>query len=190
MFRRWGAGWCTGWLYSTLSSICYMDSNYGEACSDPYIPFTCELFDNIQGGAEYCPMMTLYGADNQTLIQCVFDTAVSCPDRAACESMGSCDDSLLSDPMLPSWMPMQPACVVPFTSGDAYGYPNVMQCMADGAIVEWDTGCVYWASTTAAANTSTTAPALQYRRRQYHKHTTAVSTLRDMDTEMVALEDM
>ena len=131
----------TGWKFSTLSQICY--KTILDRCNSPYQLWSCNLFDTIAGGDSFCQQYVLYGEDNETLLKCVYDTDQQCADERSCELSGVCDDEYLSDPALPSWFPILPSCVIPFSTADDMGYPNVTFCESHGGEIEWSLGCVY-----------------------------------------------
>lgn len=99
-----------------------------------------------------CGNTTFVASNNQTLLlQCVFDRQMDCPDQASCEAAtnGACDDGFLEDPTMPPWVPATPACIVPFTQGDSYGYPDMTDCSNDAyqngmAFLDPTIGCIYW----------------------------------------------
>ena len=176
------------WYFSPLSSICYMDPNSAQPCTEPYLSLDCNLFNEFPGGQDICPQVMLLDANNQTLLQCVLDTAAYCPDQASCVSTGSCDDSFLADPTWPSWMPTVSACVVPFTIGDDEGNPNVTQCESDGAFIQWDTGCIYWASTVNALMYESSDSMFGFRRHLNRLSARTVHAARDMEEAMGFVE--
>ena len=131
----------TGWKFSPSSQVCYKVTK--AECSPPNQVWSCDLFDSIDGGEDFCPQFQFFGYDNTTLLKCVYDTSQPCSDRSSCESSGSCDDEFLSDPVLPPWFPSKQSCVVPFVEADESGQPNASICVSDGAVIEWTLGCIY-----------------------------------------------
>ena len=132
------------WSYS--HNLCYVTADAGS-CQSPRIRYTCDPISK-----DTCPSILIYATDNTTiLLQCVFDRQMDCSNQATCEMdiNGACDDSFLEDPSMPPWVPAGPACVVPFKTGDAYGYPNTSDCDTDAfvngiAFEDPKIGCIYW----------------------------------------------
>ena len=132
------------WSYT--NKLCYVTSDAGS-CTAPRVNLICD-----QLAAAQCGNFTFTSTDNKTiLLQCVYDRQKDCPDQASCETAtnGACDDGFLEDPTMPPWVPAAPACIVPFTKGDSYGYPLMTDCENDAwqnglALLDPTLGCIYW----------------------------------------------
>ena len=132
------------WSYT--NKVCYVTSDAGS-CTAPRVNLICD-----QLAAAQCGNFTFTSTDNKTiLLQCVYDRQKDCPDQASCETAtnGACDDGFLEDPTMPPWVPAAPACIVPFTKGDSYGYPLMTDCENDAwqnglALLDPTLGCIYW----------------------------------------------